>query len=320
MKTIITHAANFHADDVFAVATLELLLEKRGEKKTKVIRTLEPERYKDADYIVDIGGVYSVKKNRFDHHQAGGAGVRKNGVPYASFGLVWKTYGKEIAGNAFALDWIDRHMVQAIDAMDNGMYLYTPVHDDVHPFLFEDYIFAVCGNVKDEYEKSGGKGDEKKLMKQFDAEFMQMVKVAKEALTVFIKSANNKEGVFKQAKKVYTKAKDKRLIIADQYIPTQFSEFKAPEYIEPLVFAYPDLRGGWSAKVIRVGGQTYESRISFPSAWRGKRGVELEEITGIKGAKFCHNSGFLLVGESKGVLVELLRLAWKELKLSPFVL
>ncbi len=326
MQTIITHAANFHADDVCAVATLQLLLAQRGEKYT-VIRTLHPEQYPDADFIVDIGGVFSAKKNRFDHHQEGGAGKRANGVPYASFGLVWKTYGKEVSGSAFAADWVDRHMVQSIDAMDSGMYVYKPVIEDVYPFLFEDYIFAACGNVKDNHAKDNRiktnnqiSSGEKKLMKQFDKEFMRMVKVVKDVLTIQIHQAKHREGVFALAKKVYLKAKDKRVIISDTYIPTRFSEFKTPKFVEPLVFVYPDLRGGWSAKVVPVGDQTYESRISFPVQWRGKRGEDLEKTTGIRGAKFCHNSGFLLVGENKEALLKLLELAWKELKLKPFTI
>lgn len=36
--------------------------------------------------VVDIGGVYDLETNHFDHHQIGGAGKRENGIPYAAIG------------------------------------------------------------------------------------------------------------------------------------------------------------------------------------------------------------------------------------------
>lgn len=343
MKTIITHGANFHSDDIFAVATLLTLLEngegaevgvgagaKKSAEKVKVIRTLEPEEYGDADYIVDIGKVYDAKKNRFDHHQEGGAGTRANSVPYASFGLVWKKFGKELTGSQYAADWVDRHMVQGIDAMDSGMYLYKPVIDDVYPFLFQEYFQTACDVVKGEIEEgkvSGGKELNNKeadnttsnkslsSSKKFDKEFMRLVNFAKDVLRVYIIKSKQGEKIAKEAKKAYVKAKDKRVIVSDKFIPTRFDEFKAPEYIEPLVSVYPDLRGGWSAKVVPKGGQDYEARMLFPKAWRGKSEEVLRSITGVEDVKFCHNAGFLAIARSKEGALALVNKAFETLKI-----
>ena len=56
---IITHNAGFHTDDVFAVATLQLLL---GDK-TEVIRTRDEEIIQSGDYVVDVGGIYDEDNN-----------------------------------------------------------------------------------------------------------------------------------------------------------------------------------------------------------------------------------------------------------------
>ena len=74
-KTLITHNGSFHTDDIFACATLSLMLEKKGEK-FEIIRTRDEEIIKTGDYVFDVGGVYDEEGNRFDHHQKGGAGVR----------------------------------------------------------------------------------------------------------------------------------------------------------------------------------------------------------------------------------------------------
>lgn len=316
MKTIVTHSANFHPDDVFGVATLIYMLEAQGfslkskdkNKKIKVVRTLEPWKVKDADYVLDIGMKYDPKKGWFDHHQEGGAGERPNGIKYASFGLIWKQFGKKLTGGEYVAEWIDRHIVQAIDAMDNGQYVYTPKFDTVHPFLFESYIDTVCDLVK-----GASVGDDKE--KAFYSEFMRMVELAKDVLRVFIIKAKQKEKIAKDARKVYEAAKDKRILISEKFVPSDFAEFKPPQYIQPLVFAFHHLRGGWAAKVIRKGGQTFDSHIYFPKKWRGKRDEELAKVSGVAEATFCHNSGFLIVAKTREGLMELIDAAFKELKI-----
>ena len=58
--TIVTHSLKFHADDVLAVATLLLILEK--ENDVTVIRTRDPEIISRADYVVDVGGIDDPEK------------------------------------------------------------------------------------------------------------------------------------------------------------------------------------------------------------------------------------------------------------------
>ncbi len=327
-KLIVTHAANFHPDDLFAVATLVYMLESEGyglreknpDKRIKIIRTLKPEMFEDvADYIVDIGGKHDPKKGLFDHHQQNGAGTRQNGIMYASFGLVWQAFGKKIAGSSFAFDWMDRHMVQGIDAMDTGTYLYEPVFPDVYPFLFESYIHAACDVVKaDDGDSAGSKeGKDAARLKQFDQEFMRLLPIAKDALRIFIIKSRQKEKIARKTRAAYDKARDKRAIVSNAYIPTSFSEFKEPEYIQPLTFTFPDLRGNWSTKVVTVSGQSYDSHIKFPERWRGLRDGEMAAASGVPDAIFCHNSGFLMVAKSKEGALELVRRAFASLNLPP---
>lgn len=67
IKKIVTHAGNFHADDVSAVALLLHLF-----PNTVVHRTYEPsqEDFEDESVVVlDIGRRYEPEKLNFDHHQ-----------------------------------------------------------------------------------------------------------------------------------------------------------------------------------------------------------------------------------------------------------
>jgi uncharacterized UPF0160 family protein len=92
MKKVATHDGSFHSDDVFAIAALQLLL---GENEVEVVRVPKDSPSIEADYVVDVGGVYDHERRRYDHHQPG-APVRENGIPYAAFGLVWRHYGADI--------------------------------------------------------------------------------------------------------------------------------------------------------------------------------------------------------------------------------
>src|SRR3989344_1599620 len=127
---IITHSGNFHADDVLAVAALDILV--GGDYI--LIRTRDPEVVKTGDYVVDVGGEYDPARNRFDHHQEGGAGLRDNDIPYSSLGLVWETYGEKICGSSGAARIVDGRLCVPIDAADNGVETVHLAREDIVPY------------------------------------------------------------------------------------------------------------------------------------------------------------------------------------------
>ena len=114
---IATHDGKFHADDVFGVALLTSL-----HPDAEVVRTRDPERLAQADVVLDVGGVYDARTLRFDHHQKS-SGARPSGILFSAFGLLWQHYGLEYCGgDARVHGKIDRRLVTAIDAVDNGQF------------------------------------------------------------------------------------------------------------------------------------------------------------------------------------------------------
>jgi len=87
----------------------------------EIVRSRDEKVYKNADIIVDVGGVYDPENLIFDHHQRSFSLKRKSGIPYASFGLVWKQYGESLCGSSKTAEYIGSVIVQAIDADDNGI-------------------------------------------------------------------------------------------------------------------------------------------------------------------------------------------------------
>ncbi len=292
---LITHNGNFHADDVFACATLMILLEREG-KQYEIIRTRDEGIIASGDYVFDIGGVDDPLINRFDHHQKGGAGVRSNTIPYASFGLVWKKYGAVVSGSETIADNIDQKLVQPIDANDNGMNLFTGTIEGVSPAIISDIVSVFRPTWKEEsYD--------------IDGAFLTLAKTAKvylERMIVRTKDALEASAFVEDA---YARAEDKRLIILDGQYPAHETLEKYPE---PLFVIGPRTDEKWMVKTMNKEKNSFANRKDLPASWAGLRDAELAKVTGVADAVFCHNGRFLAVAGSKEGAIALGKLALAE--------
>jgi uncharacterized UPF0160 family protein len=275
-KILVTHNATFHADDIFATATLSIL----NNGKIKIIRTRDEDLIKNADYVYDVGGVYDPSINRFDHHQKGGAGKRENGIPYAAFGLVWKTYGEAVCGSLEVAKKIDEDLVQAIDAQDNGVDLYK-IEGAVGPYLIQSMFNAFRPSWKEKED--------------FDTPFLELVEFATKFLIRKIKKVKDALEAETFVKKAYEEANDKRLIVIDGSYP--WSDVLM-EYPEPLYVIWERM-GVWRVGCVGKEKKSFENRKPFPEAWAGLRDEELAKASGVPDAVFCHNGRFLAVAKSK---------------------
>jgi uncharacterized UPF0160 family protein len=46
---------------------------------------------------------------------------------------------------------------------------------------------------------------------------------------------------------------------------------------------------GWTLNGIKLSNDTFDQRADLPAAWAGLTDTALEDASGVKGAKFCHN-------------------------------
>ncbi|HBD25095.1 MAG: hypothetical protein A2566_02330 [Candidatus Zambryskibacteria bacterium RIFOXYD1_FULL_40_13] len=289
--TIVAHDGSFHPDEIFAVAVLHIYL---GEgANIKIERTRDPEIIENGDYVVDVGGVYDESKNRFDHHQIGGAGARPNTVPYASFGLVWKKFGEQLCGSQEIADKIDQVLVQWIDATDNGVSIVESKIPGVYPYDIGLFFNTFAPDWKEE------KND-------VDEIFKEVASLAQIMLSREIYKRKSLAEVQTIVEKVYNETEDKRLVAFDRYYPVV--EFLS-KYPEPLFVIFPKEKGTWILKTIRDNRETFVSRKNLPESWAGKTGEELEKITGVSGAVFCHNGRFIAVAKTKEAILQLAHIA-----------
>lgn len=292
MKIITTHGGAFHADDIFAVATLILVL----KEEYTIVRTRDEALFADSDYLIDVGGVLDPSKGRFDHHQQGGAGERKNGIPYASFGLLWNTYGLELCGgNAEAMERIDNLLVVGIDAIDNGVEIFTNLHKGVYPYTI--------GNFFQSFHPSGNA-----TIEDNDRTFINCVNLAKDLLAREILNAIEQVTLQQKVIEIYQKAGDKRVLILDGRYPWGDVVQRFPE---PLFVVYPDRNHGerWSAKAVRVDPMSFTPRKKYPESWAGKSNEEFRDVSGVSDAVFCHRDRFLVVAKSREGAVKLAEIA-----------
>ncbi len=311
-KLIVTHAANFHVDDLFGTACAILLFEKRGYKKSqiKIKRSLDPKVWATADILLDIGRVYNPKKDRFDHHQDLNI-THSNGLKYAAFGLFWKKYGKEMCSFYTDLpknsqkiaDRVEDKLVVPIDSEDNGVDLFRPTIENVRPFTIRDVVEMEC--TPDPF--SGGDDTSKEKVKNFDRGFFNLIPFAKHIIERSIMDAEAHVKIEKIAQKYFAEAPDKRVIILPQFLGYGFSKMK-----DPLVTIYPNARGDWSAKAVRLVSGQFPSRIYFPEKWAGLNGEELAKVSGVSDAVFCHKGLFLAVAKSKEGAIALVNIMFKE--------
>ncbi|MFA5095235.1 MAG: MYG1 family protein [Candidatus Paceibacterota bacterium] len=290
-KKLITHNGSFHADDIFAAAALSLMLEKKGES-LEIIRTRDEEIIKNGDYVFDVGGIYDEKTNRFDHHQIGFKEKGEIGILYSSFGLVWKKFGEELTGSKKAAKLIDTRLVAPVDAFDNGFDLVENKYN-ISPYFIQHFFLAMRPTWR-----------ETDLSK--DEMFLKCVNFAKEILSREIIQAKDSILAEEKVISIYQNTKDKRIIILDEDYPY---ENMLNNFPEPFFIIYPRTTNTWGIKAVREDPKTFKNRKNLPESWAGLRDEELQKITGVSDAVFCHRGLFMAVAKTKEGAIKLAELA-----------
>ncbi len=286
-----THSGIFHADEVVAISLLSIYI---NCNRIAIVRTRNNDELKKCHLLVDIGA------GRFDHHQIGGNGKRKNGVAYASAGLVWKEFGKDIIADLAGLsakrldnyplslifEKVDALYIQPVDNIDNG------VCDG--PCTF-DYIkdFLPSWNKVTDYD--------------FNTAFVEAVRVTTLILKKTIQKMIEHQYSYSWAIKKLDESKGGIFEIPSQTFPwlkpvTDYNLFSY-NVANFVIFPYP--AGGWAAQCVPPSfDETFKQRIPFPKSWAGQT-VNLPEISGIKEATFCHNNLFFARANTKDAIIQM---------------
>lgn len=284
-----THDGKFHLDEMFAIATLLMVF-----PDLEIKRTRDDQIIAHADIVVDVGGVYDVKRKRFDHHQSGGAGKRENGVPYASFGLVWKEFGQKVCnGDERVASLMDKKLAQPIDASDSGYVLFKTTNREVSPYLFENVVRALTPTWKD--------------TESIDNIFFDILPFIKMILEKEIQKAHYFFEDTQAVKETYKNSEHREIIVLEHSYPWRSILARKKE---PIYVIHPDQNtGNWIIACVPVSSRATDCRKLFPDTWRGKKDDDLKNITGVGDAVFCHDKGFIAVATTREGAIEMAKQA-----------
>ena len=291
---LITHNGTFHSDEVFSTVFLSKVLNKSILKICRTSNTKENIK----------GIVYDVGFGKFDHHQLGGNGERENGIKYSSFGLVWKEFGKqylkqlEIENYEDAWNMIDKKLVQNIDAIDNGQ-LGKLTQFDFEVVTLPNLITMYNSNWDDEQANQ-------------DEMFLKAVQFANIVFDRFIISVVSKIKAKASVLEAIEKSENKILIL-DKFMPwKEFLLDSESQKSKSILFVvFPSNRGGYNVYSVPKELGSFESRKLFPIEWAGLKDEELQRISGISTATFCHTNRFICATETKEDALKIAEIAVK---------
>lgn len=280
-----THDGTFHADEVTACA---LLLVFNQIDKEKVIRTRDPDKLSECEYVCDVGGEYDPEKKRFDHHQ-----VEYQG-DFSSAGMVWLDLLRRNIIDQPTYDYINRSMMMGIDAHDNGRVVqqegvatfshvianFVPLVYDAPPEIINEAFFSAVDFVVGHLKRS--------LERYHNIQrYREKVALAMEPQS--------------------------KVLIFDEAMPWQENFFALGGENHPALFVVMPSAGHWKLRGIPPDlDHRMQVRLPFPEEWGGLRDEKLQEVTGIKGAIFCHKGRFISVWKTKEDVERALSLILKE--------
>jgi uncharacterized UPF0160 family protein len=285
-----THSGSFHADDVFAIATLSFIY-----PEYEIIRSRDEEVLGQCDYLVDVGGVYDHENKIYDHHFRNGPAY-EDGLAMSSVGLIWKHYGEKVCGNQDIADRVCQKLIRSLDANDNGVTLSQPVEDDFG--ISEVSISGIIAimNPPD--------------LENVDEVFGTEVIRAKAILEAFIAKAKHWYNSKAEVDEVVAKAlQNKRQYIEVSEGCNWMEHLLNNEDGQNILFACFPNGPKWYARTVSVVPKSFDSRKDFPEAWAGLRDEEFSKAAGIDDGVFCHHGLFICGAGSRESILKLLELA-----------
>ena len=297
---LITHSGGFHADELLSSVVLRQLFPHAELKRTRDRQWLTPAAEK---IIYDVGGSYDAGQQIFDHHQRPGP-LREDEHPFSSFGLIWAHYGRDyLAALDVPADDIeaihttfDTKFVLPIDLLDNGA-----MEPSVAGPLSILTLPSLLGSLKPVFDDTSPSADD-------DAFF-----IALPIANSFVEAAIRNLAAKSRAKSIVFAAIAKAGKSPILELPMGMPYRSALDQTEAdhIMFMVNSRGEDWTLNGIKLSSETFDQRADLPAEWAGLTDAALEEASGVKGAKFCHNARFIAVADSREAIFKMADLAVK---------
>lgn len=295
---LVTHSGGFHADEMLSTVILTQLFPQAAVLRTRDRDVLKPSSDK---IIYDVGGDFNADAQIFDHHQRPNP-LREDGQPYSSFGLIWAHYGRDyLAAKGVPAEDIDAiHLkfdtsfVLPIDLLDNGA-----MEPSVAGPLSNMTLPSLLGSLKPVFDDALPSAD--------DDAFFAALPIAR----TFIEAAVRNQAAKARASSIVVKAIEAAGSSAILELPMgmPYGGVLDKSGADHIMFVVNPRGAEWTLNGIKLSSDTFEQRADLPAAWAGLSDAALEEASGVKGAKFCHNALFLAVADSRDAIIKMAEIA-----------
>ena len=104
---------------------------------------------------------------------------------------------------------------------------------------------------------------------------------------------------------------DKGYLYLEEYLPYEDAIINHPLGDKILFVAFPSNRGGYAIKTVSKSSDDKTARRLFPEEWAGLQDSELENVSNIKGLKFCHTGRFIVNCSSLDAMNKVLNVVCK---------
>lgn len=271
LRSFGTHDGPFHADEVTACAFLILfdLID-----IDKIIRTRAPETLHRCEYVCDVGGIYDPERKLFDHHQADYRGS------LSSAGMILQYLADIKILNSRQRNFFDRCLVIGIDAHDNGRELHSPG--------VCTYSHVISNFNPIEHDATAAVQD---------TAFLSALTFALGHLTRMWERSQ----YTLSCREIVAKAMKKKgnYLLFEQNIPWLDAFFDLNGTDHPAQFLIMPAGPHWKLRGIPPSMDAkMKVRLPLPQEWAGLLAEDLQKISGIKGAVFCHKGRFVSVWET----------------------
>ena len=298
---LVTHSGGFHADELLSSVILTRL-----HPEAAIVRSRAPEWITPASerIIYDVGGAYDAAAQIFDHHQRG-APLREDGQPYSSFGLIWKHYGRAyLAALGIPADHVealhqsfDTKFVLPIDLMDNGALSPSAAGP-----LADLTLSSLLETLKPVFDDRAPGAD--------DRGFHAALAIARAIVEAGIAQRASKLRAESMVLDAIAANGTSRVLELPMGMPFRPAIVKAGA--DHLLFVVHPRDKDWCITGIRKTEDSFEQRADLPVAWAGLSNADLEAVSGVAGATFCHNGRFIAAAKSREAILQMAEIAVAE--------
>lgn len=284
-KSFGTHDGHFHADELTACA---LLINFELIQRELVFRTRDERILATCEYVCDVGGVYDPAKKRFDHHQSD----YTEGL--SSAGMVLKFLKEEKIISEELYNYFNNYFIIGVDAHDTGNVKL------IRGFLSFSQLIENFVPLGDELDAI-----------TLDLAFNE----ALEFVLGFLKRLIFRFYYLQETKAIVRKYMEKKdlCLIFDKAISWLESFFELGGASHPALFIIMPSGPHWKLRGVPPSfDDRMNVRVLLPKQWAGLRGEELQKVSGIKGAVFCHKGRFISIWETKEDAIRALKYVLKK--------